>query len=448
MIKVAPETEPSDELVTKIIHRFVKTAIPRFRLLEQYYLVENPITRRVLPSDKPNNRIAHGFAKYITNMATGFFMGQGVRFETVDQEYKDMLSEVLEQNAASDTNFETAKEASKKGISYELLYLNEESELRYKRFSAEEVIPVYSFSVGEFLEFAIRIWDEEDLLTGKSICYAEVYTRTEIITYRKERQKYKEFGDRRPHFFADVPVIVYWNNEERKGDYEDLLTLIDAYDKAESDTANDFEYFTDAYLVLIGANGLDGDEGDEGDAVRTLKQERVMFLDENGQAQWLIKQINDTAVENFKTRLYNDLFFLGQIPALTDENFAGNLSGVAIRYKMIGMDQLAAMKENKFLAAYRKKIRLITEQLNVKKGKKFDPSTVSVKFDRNITDNLKELAEIVSLLKGSVSNESLLKLLPFIKDASGERKQVLDERKQEDMLGLINEYPDLKDDEE
>ncbi|MED4377973.1 phage portal protein [Schinkia azotoformans] len=444
MIKVKTGTIPTAELVTKIIEKFKNADIPRLTNLESYYQVNNKIKGRILDSSKPNNKIAHGFAKYITNMATGYFMGEGIRIEVDDEEYKERLTKVLDQNM-DDNHFEISKEMSKKGISFELLYMDEKSEIRFRKFNAEEFIPVYSFSVSEFLEFAIRIWREEDLLSDKKIDYAEVYTKNEIITYEKDadREVYVEVG-RDAHLFDDVPVIVYWNNEEMKGDYEDVLTLIDAYDKAQSDTANDFEYFTDAYLVLIGAGaGFEkaNDETDS-DAIKTMRQERILLLDENGQAQWLIKQVNDTAVENFKNRTYNDIFFLSLVPALTDESFAGNLTGVAIRYKLIGLEQLAAMKEYKFLPAYKKKIRLITRQLNLKYNRSYDPNKVTTYFDRNMTDNIKELAEVVSLLDGIISKETQLSILPFIKDIKEEFKKVLEDKAREgdyENLGNIDE---------
>lgn len=437
MIKIKQGTEPNEDLVSKIIVRFKNKYIPRFRRLEEYYQVKNKISTRSLPNDKPNNRISHGFAKYITNMATGYFMGEGIRLEVAndqDNEYREDLIDVLDKNSSKDVNFEIAKEMSKKGIAFELLYMNEQAEIRFRKFGAEEIIPIYSQSVGEFLEFAIRIWDDEDLESGKTISYAEVYTNTEIITYRKEENKYKEIH-RNTHLFDDVPVIVYWNNEEQKGDYEDIIALIDAYDKAQSDTANDFEYFTDAYLVIVGAAGglvkqEDGDNN-EHDAVRTLKQERLLFLDDKGQAEWLIKEINDTAVENFKNRIYSDIFFLAQVPALTDESFAGNLTGVAIKYKLIGLEQLAVIKENKFLASYRKKLKLITRQLNLKLNKNYEAHLVNMIFDRNMVQNLLEAAQIAQLLQGIVSKETQLSVLPIVKDSKQEvgkiQKEGLDE---------------------
>lgn len=446
VIRIRKWTEPNADLVTKIVEKFKKEDLPRLQKLEQYYQVKNVILQRQLDPSKPNNRIAHGFAKYITNMATGFFMGEGLRMDTEDVAYKEDLEKVLDINAA-DLNFELSKEMSKKGISYELLYMNEQSEIRSRHFKAEDFIPVYSSSVDEFLELAIRIWGEEDLLTGKSIEYAEVYTQNEIITYQldSESKKYNEI-ERGAHYFEDVPVVVYWNNEEQKGDYEDVITQIDAYDKAQSDSANDFEYFTDAFLVIAGAAGgldkaNDGNDEESGEAVKTLRQERILFMDEKGQAQWLIKQVNDTAVENFKNRLYGDIFFLSLVPALTDESFAGNLTGVAIRYKLIGLEQLSAIKENKFLPAYKKKIRMITRMLNLKKNSSYNPAKVEIRFDRNMTDNIKELAEIVSLLDGIISRETQLELLPFIKDVRDELQRVLKDKLKKmdyDQLGNID----------
>lgn len=440
MIRVQPNTDITGELVTKVITKFKKAYLPRLQRLNSYYQAQNDILRRVLAPEKPNNKIAHGFARYITNMATGYFMGEGIRYEAEQQEHQDDLGAVLEGNYTKDVNFEVAKEMSKRGISFELLYINEKGQVKFRKFSAEEIIPVYSMSVGEFLEFAVRIWEEEDLLSGRVTGYAEAYSKEEVILYRQEQQgeKYVELSRQR-HFFQDVPVIVYWNNEDQKGDYEDVLTLIDAYDKAQSDSANDFEYFTDAYLVLVGAGGgLVKEDGSEEDAIKTLKQERVLLLDEKGQAQWLIKEINDTAVENFKNRVREDIFFLAQVPALTDESFAGNLSGVAIRYKLVGLEQLAVIKENKFMAAQKKKIKLITQFINTKRNRSYDPDKVQVIFDRNMIQNLEELAKVAAELEGIVSRETQLRVLPIVEDVKEELQRIKKEREEEESVGTID----------
>jgi SPP1 family phage portal protein len=356
--------------ITKIIEDFEINCLPRFALLEKYYLVKNKILDRQLSDEKPNNRIAHGYARYITNMAASYFMGKPARYLTGDDAFKALLDGVLDDNYTNDTNFELAKESSKKGIAFELLFIDETGNLRTSHLRAEDVIPIYSPKIGEFLEAALRVWETKDI-AGAVTKRCELYTGREIISFEKGNRdkEYRETG-RKAHMLSDIPVIVYWNNEEQTGDYEDVISLIDAYDKAQSDTANDNEYFTDAYLTISAAGGGlaafnaegDGDEDREcKEAIKALKQERILFLQEKGQAAWLTKDVNDTAVENFKTRVHDDIFFVAQVPAMTDESFAGNLTGVALRYKFTGLEQLSVMKENKFGSAQKKKLRIVTD---------------------------------------------------------------------------------------
>ena len=440
----------NETLLTKIIADFKANYIPRFNTLEKYYRVKNEIISRSPKDGKPNNKLAHGFAKYITKMATGYFMGKGIRYQVANeedkalQEYEKLLTDILDANYTDSGNFEIAKEASKKGIAFEILYIDEKSRLRTKKMNAENIIPVYSQNIGEFLEAAIRIWTEtgaDDAVTD----YADLYTQTEIITYAREkgRDKYRQL-ERRPHNLGDIPVIVYWNNEEQSGDYEDVISLIDAYDKGQSDTANDSEYFADAYLYIIGASGgLDTGADDEPDedgerAYRTLRRERVLQLDEKGQAGWLVKDVNDTAQENYKTRLYKDIFFISQVPALSDESFAGNLTGVAIRYKLVGLEELTTEKEHKFMSAQKKKIRIITDFINTKHNKSFNADDVEMKTERNFIDNLTEIIENVGGLSGIISKETQLGMLPIVKDVSAELERLNGEEKESSNLSDYN----------
>lgn len=432
-----------EKYLTKIIEDFKLNFIPRFNRLDKYYKVKNKIFNRIMEQGKPNNKIAHGFAKYITNMATGYFMGKPVRYLTDDIDFKDKLDEVLEYNYTDNVNFEIAKEASKCGIAYELLYIDKKANLRIQKFKAQDIIPIYSTDVGEFLNAAIRIWSTKDIDENDITEHAELYTDSEIYTYSKKiNQSIYELVDITNHNLGDVPVIVYWNNEEQKGDYEDIISLIDAYDKSQSDTSNDFEYFTDAYLVLIGAGGgITGEDGgdEQEKAAMDLKQNRILCLDEKGQAEWLIKNINDTAVENYKNRLYSNIFFLSQVPALSDESFAGNLTGVAIRYKLIGLEELAIEKENKFRAAQKKRLKLITEFLNLKNNTSYDVNTIEQKYERNFIDNMTEIIENASKLESIVSKHTQLSMLPMVKDVDEELETIKEEKLEEENASKIDE---------
>lgn len=427
----------NESILTEIINDFKINYIPRFDKLERYYNAKNKILERYIEPPKPNNKLAHGFCKYITNMATSYFVGKPIRYIVDGEEpFKDALTDILNDNYTDSMNFEIAKEMSKCGISYEVLFINEKGKLKSQKFTAKDIIPIYSNSMGEFLTAAIRIWSEQDIDQMESTEYAAVYTDSEIWTFKKKAsQTVYELLNVEKHMFDDVPVLVYWNNEEQKGDYEDVISLIDAYDKTQSDTANDFEYFTDAYLLISGAGGgiVSDDEEEREKASRTLREERILYA-EDGDMKWLIKDVNDTAVENYKNRLYKDIFFLSQVPALSDESFSGNLSGVAIRYKLSALEELAISKENKFRAAQQKKLKLITAFINTKFNKSYDYKTVTQKYERNFIDNTSEVIEDVAKLEGIVSRETQLEMLPMVENPTEELERINQEKLNEEDL--------------
>lgn len=450
MYRFSKEQVLDPVFLTKLIRRFQSEQVPRFKRCEDYYRVQTRILKRTMTDGKPNNKLAHGFCRYITNMATSYFAGKPIRYifnddgsgDLTAEEYKDAVLDVLQYNYINSLNFEVSKEASKKGIGFYLIFSNEFSDLRIKKLDAEALIPVYSPSLDEFLEAAVRIWSEHDIDGKLMMEYADVYDDTYIHHFKRGDgdQDYKEFRVPEPHYMRDIPVIIVWNNEEQLGDYEPVITLNDAYDNAQSDTANDMDYFTDAYLCITGASSmvedaLTGDLDDDGDASNmaavNLRKNRLLFLDENGQAQWLTKNVNDAANENYKNRLYKDIFFLSQVPALTDENFSGNLSGIAIKYKMTGLEELAIMKENRMRSAQTKMLRIITDFLNMKMNKKWDPDTVEQKYDRNFIENASDIITDVKNLEGIISRETQLDMLPvsIVSDSSAE----LDRQKQEAM---------------
>lgn len=436
MYKFKTEQVQEPEFLTKLVDMFLATKAKKYKKLEEYYRNKNKILNRTMESGKPNNKLAHSFCRYITNMATSYFLGKPIQYNGKDEAYLEALNQVYRKNYINSLNFELAKEASKKGISFELMFIDENGKLEEQKLSAEEVIPIYSPVLGEFLECAIRIWSDYDIEGTMVKQSAELITKSDIITYVREMEGATfRLVDARTHYFSDVPVIVIWNNEEQMGDYEPVIPSVDAYDKAMSDTANDSENFADAYLCVVGAGaGLEeAAEGDDEEAERAanrLRQNRMMFLDEKGQAYWLTKNVNDSSQEHYKDRLKNDIFFLSQVPALSDESFAGNLTGIAIKYKLIGLEELTIMKENRFEAALRKRDKLVTEYLNLTMNQKWDVSEIEHKFERNFIENEGDLIEQASKLEDIVSRRTQLKRLPssVVDDIDDELEQIYEEK--------------------
>lgn len=463
MYRFHAEQVRDERFLTELITKFKSNDIPRFRKLQEYYDVQTEILQRTMDPGKPNNKLAHGFARYIANMATSFFMGKPVKYEVPDEtvpaedgegekvldhsEYEDILNKELSGNYIHKLNYDVAKECSKKGIGQYLLFLDEEGSLRIKKCDAESIIPVYSPKLGEFLECAVRLWEDRKLDGTLIAEYAAVYDKEYIRYYRRRSAcGTYQYYMREPHMMSDIPVIVNWNNEEQMGDYEPVIPLIDAYDKAQSDTGNDMDYFSDAYLCIAGAAEItdsagNGEGNDAEHAAEVLRKNKILYLDEKGQAEWLTKNINDTASENYKNRVYNDLFFLAQVPALSDESFAGNLTGVAIKYKLIGLEELAIMKQNAMDASQKKLVSLVTDYINLKYNKDFDPKKVVLKYERNLITNDAELIDNAAKLENITSHETQLSVLPsaIVQNAKDELDRIQQEMAEAEGIPLISD---------
>lgn len=447
MFKFAIKDCYEGKILTKVIDRFKLNEVPKYRELEKYYRVRNKILSRTMDSNKPNNKLAHGFARYISNMATSYFIGKPIKYETEDEEYKELLSKELKNNYIHKINYDVSKEASKKGIGFYLLFLDEGGNIRIKKYDAEEIIPIYSPNLGEFLEGCIRIWEECDIDGVLIAEYAALYDKENITTYKRTSSAgtYQAVDIER-HMFADIPVIVVQNNEEMAGDFETVIPLINAYDKAQSDTGNDMEYFSDAYLCIVGANELVegggiGEGEEENKKAADLRKDKLLYLDEKGQAYWLTKNVNDASSENYKDRIYKDIFFLSQVPALSDESFAGNLTGVAIKYKLIGLEELAIMKQNSFEAAQKKLVKLVTEYINLRYNKNFDPEIVQQKYERNFIANEAEMITNARNLENIVSRDTQLQMLPanIVPDSRKELEKIQKEMMESEHLPCVDE---------
>lgn len=183
MYKFSKEQVLDPVFLTKLIRRFKSEQVPRFVKEQRYYEVKTEILNRTMTDGKPNNKLAHGFCRYITNMATSYFAGKPIRYlftkedEDAEEEtefYKKAVLDVFKANYIDSLNFEVAKEASKKGIGFYLIFSNEDADIRIKKMDAETIIPIYSTSLDEFLEAAVHIWSEYDINGSLTVEYADV----------------------------------------------------------------------------------------------------------------------------------------------------------------------------------------------------------------------------------------------------------------------------------
>lgn len=414
-----------EELNSRVIDKLVndhKRYLYRYKKLQSYYEGKTDILeRKKQDPTKPNNKTVSPYPSYIVDLMQGMFIGKPVSYTSINKEYMKDVQEIFNNSDEQDENSELSKMAGIKGKAYEIVFMDEEGNIGFNEEDADNMIAVYDTKIKPEMILAVRLYNDNDLLGNKNIEYATAYTKDEIIEYINDGQGFKE-DSRKDHYFNQVPVIEFLNNDEYIGDFERAIPNIDAYEKAQSDTANDFEEFTDAFLVLAGMMGTD-----EEDATK-LKENKIILVDGQGQnAYWLIKEINDTALENYKNRLNDDIHKMTKVPDMSDDKFSGNASGVALEHKLLALEQVLSSKERKFKRGLQKRLELITEILN-KFDKGYNYTDIKITFTRNKPVNIKEAVEIASMLSGFTSNSTALSALPMVDDVQAEEEKIAKEK--------------------
>lgn len=390
--------------------------VQRIQKLKNYYIGRHAILRKEgRKFGAPNNTLVSNFPRYITNLASNYFIGQPVSYKASPGKEKDLsiLLDIFKYNDEAAENLQLATELSITGAAYEIIYTDSDANLRFCMLPSEEIILVCDASLEENPLCAIRHYKVYSLDGVNYEEFVDVYTDADITHYKYDGSSLRYIAQER-HYFNDVPVVEYLNNRERRGDFEDVLTLVDAYNMTQSLTLDDLMDFTDAFLIL--KNLLGTDEKD----IARLRQDKTILLPSDGGAEWLIKNVNDTYVENVKTRLQKDIHKFSHVPDMSDENFVGNTSGVAIKYKLIGLEQIRSRKEREFKKGLQRRIEIMAGMLKLKNQAQIDFRDIDVQFTANVPANILEQAQVVNQLDGLISRQTLLGLLPFITDPAEE----------------------------
>jgi len=158
-------------------------------------------------------------------------------------------------------------------------------------------------------------------------------------------------------------------------------------------------------------------------------------------AKYLTKTLNEADTEILRAALAADIHKFSQTPDFTDQQFSGNASGVALKYKLLSLETLAKTKERFFREGLKKRIELFLNILAIKGVASIAPDNVEMKFNRVLPVNEFEMTQIVTSLKGTgiVTDETLLALLPFDTDPAKEIANILAQTEDD---GSDNDYPE------
>ena len=381
------------------------------------------------PEYKPDKRIAVNFAKYITDTMNGFFVGIPIKVMCDEDKAVADYVEFLDQyNDQDDNNAELSKMCSIYGKAYEMYYVDDLGNIGITYLPPEEAFMIYDDSILERPRYFCRVYKDAD-----NIAYVSVSDDTRVRYLSMEGGLHWLPEEEKNHGFEGVPATEYRENEEEIGIFEPVLTMINEYNEAVSEKANDVAYFADAYLKVVGAKVLP-------DNLQQIRDNRIINFEgllENGQLEvdFLQKPDGDTSQEHLLDRLEKLIFQISMVANISDENF-GTSSGIALKYKLQAMSNLALTKQRKFTSGMNRRYMLIFSN-PVSGMKKDDWVKLTYQFTQNIPSNLLEESQIAGNLAGIVSQQTQLSILSCVDNVQQEMEQI----KQDEEEGITDGFP-------
>lgn len=413
--RISPDEELTDAKLSRFIARHAAESTFRYKQLQDAYETDFPIFHEnPKPEWKPDNRIAVNFAKYIVDTMNGYFIGNPIKIivdggeETIEK-YIEFLDQYNDQD---DNNAELSKICSIYGKGYEMYYNDEEGNVGIIYLDPTEAFMIYDDSVLKRERYFVRLYRDEDNVLHGSVSDQEKvrwFTIKGKIVWNEQEQL---------HYFNGVPATEYRENKECQGIFEPVMSIINAFNKAISEKANDVDYFADAYLKIIGTL-LDEDE------LKHVRSDRVINFDGDGESvivDFLQKPNGDTTQENLLDRLQNLIFLIAMVANISDKNF-GTSSGIAMAYKLQGMSNLRKTKERKFTSGMNRRYKLIFSNPG-NAMKKDDWVKLHYKFTPNVPANLLEESQIAQNLSGVVSQETQLGVLSVVDNPKTEIERI------------------------
>ncbi|MDY5098786.1 MULTISPECIES: phage portal protein [Clostridia] len=425
------------ELLANANYDFItKQAI--YSKMYEYYKGDTDAKRKYKEISERSNLFANvNYFKKFVKEEVSYAVGNPITYESLSGN-SDLIRKIELNTYHWDENHDS-------DLMKNLLIFTRGHEIYYRddegRFSARLVRPTDGYAYRDFngnVLFFIYIHtsqfeedvEEDGKVVRKRRTYYDVYTDKYIYYFDDQ---YKQIRDKEPHkFTCGVPVSVGVLTYEDYFDslYSDSKGLQDALETNLSDIANEISDFRNAYLFFNGCTIEDED-------LEKFKKRGAIEIGETGgksDVKWLIKEINDTFIQNSLDR-YIDLLYQITNHVNLNEKLQSNLSGVALRSRMIALEQKCTLNINAHKNMVKNRLKFLCDYMNATEiglAGKYDYRDIKISYTPNIPQDDGATANMLSLLpEGTISKSTSRGLFSFVSNPTREKELCEEEMKQE-----------------
>ena len=470
MLQIANLEEITKEDIPALVNR-IEPILAKRRELHKKYSRNADDSTLLWSGDNKNTKIT--FEKFLTDLATGYTSGTPTYSvnDTQDDDKAKLIKDLLDKNVGeadykesmeillqyitdfnddATENYNLFHDLFELTACYEVVYEDEQNELRYVKYDPLETVAVwgYELPIEDHLKGLIRVWDEESL-TGASIKKVEITDINGTRTYSMTENKEVSEDDNNNHNWGDVPAIAV---ETDFAIFEPCEDIISAYQQLIQNVRNIYQYNDDAILKITGYSPQNQPLIDDGNGnmvsnpayeqeINYIRSMGVFFTpDASGDIGWVIKQIDAGGVESI-LKLYIDLIFqLSGIPNTSDLAFnSADLNASAIDRKFYIMNMATTKAVSEMKKAYQRRWELIFGRINLKKGTNFDFRDIEIEIPKNLPANDDERIDSLMKLKDMISHQTIIEKLGYnYKSEKAKMDEEAESNFEENMNNVMN----------
>ncbi|MGW9529665.1 phage portal protein [Paenibacillus terrae] len=434
--------QTTEQIILECLNELQSAAIAKQKYADYYNGNHSILKNYAMQESRSNQKLIFNFPRKFVDNEVGYLLGKPVNYVSKsDQDEAIHNIDVHMSHWDKEHNLQLRKQSEIFGESFELNYIDSDGQ-----FSATVLSPlnVYVLEDGT-AERNVLLGLHKFTKRFDKHMYLDVYTDHEILHYtigsddkgnqmKQNQSPELKYIGKHNHIFGRVPLISCPANTERKSGFHDVISLFDAYNALNSDLVNEIADHRNAYLVIENAKL-------EVEDLLNMKKMGIIQVPAGGKVSWLTKQINDSFVKNELDNIERKIFdMMDQVNF--NENWASNTSSLALRNKLLNLENRVAMREALMEKAIKQRLRNFFTFLHIKEGVQYDYRDIAVKFTRNLPTDLVGMADVIVKLQQVVSQETLLALLPFVENPKLEFNKFHAE--QQRLVGTAEEKSDAE----
>lgn len=358
------------------------------------------------------NMIVENRAAEIVNFKTGYLLSAPIQYidntsadESIDSGLASITKWCMQENKDA-SDLEVARWQSICGTAYRMITQNSEETEDGSPFKIDTLDPrntfvVYSSRLGHKPLMGVNFVDLGD---DKLLFY--VYTPTELFVLN---EKYENATDETnpsgAHAYGAIPIIEYPLNESRIGDFEQVISLLDAINNCESDRADATEGFVQSILCLenigIEPQGNETQAQAEANFMTQLKEIGGMFVPKDGKVYYISPpQLNQEQTQTQVDALYDAVLTICGMPNRNGGSSTSDTgAAVILRDGWSAAESRARSTEIYFRKSERKYLDIMINICNNIGGLNILPSSVDIRFPRrNYTNDSANVSNLITLL--------------------------------------------------